>query len=172
LFAWCGIDMVVVSFLEAWGDWWEGWRCGASSCWGIEAFLAELGSCAGDLDRRCSKREWLRLYNLADLGVLYLVALACLGGRMRVDVHGVTWRRAPAAGARRQRTESRSVGCGLRAQLSKVEVRSGAITLSHGLPELALGPESVEDNAVDDDAEELDNDLDNAADKCPVLEIR
>jgi hypothetical protein len=56
--------------------------------------------------------------------------------------------------------------------LSKVEVRSGAITLSHGLPELALGPESVEDNAVDDDAEELDNDLDNAADKCPVLEIR
>jgi hypothetical protein len=97
LLAWCGVDMVVVSFLEAWGDWWEGWRYGAGSRRRVEAILAELGGCACNLDRRSAKSEWLRLHNLADLGVLHLVALACLGGRVRVDVHGVAWRWAPSA---------------------------------------------------------------------------
>jgi hypothetical protein len=58
----------------------------------------------------------------------------------------------------------------LRAQLSEVEVRSSTVTLSHRLPELALGPESVEDDAVDDDAKEFDNDLDDAAYESPVLQ--
>jgi hypothetical protein len=49
--------------------------------------------------------------------------------------------------------------------LSEVEIRAGTVTHGHGLPELALGPEAVEDDAVDDDAKNFDNDLDNAADK-------
>jgi hypothetical protein len=162
--------MLVVSFLEAWGNWWEWWGRGASSRWCIEAVLVDLGRCASNLDRRCSEREWLGLNNLADGGVLYFVALACFSGRVRVNVHWVAWRWAPAAGARREGTESGSVGCRLRAQLSKVEIRSSTVTLSHGLPELALGPESVEDDAVDDDAKEFDNDLDDAAHESPVLQ--
>jgi hypothetical protein len=133
--------------------------------------LSELGSGASDLDRRCAKRERLWLHNLANRGVLHLVALARLSGRVRVDVHGMTRRWAPAAGAGREWAKSGSVGCGLRAQLSKVEVGSSTVTLGHGLPELALGPEAVEDDAVDDDTEKFDNNLDNAADKCPVLEF-
>jgi len=83
---------------------------------------------------------------------------------------GVAWWWAPAAGARRHGAESRRVGCGLRAQLSEVEIGAGAVADGHGLSELPLGPEAVEDDGVDDDAQRLNNDLDNAADQRPVLE--
>lgn len=88
---------------------------------------------------------------------------------MRVDIHWVAWRWAPAAGARGEGTKSRSVGCGLRAELSQIEIGTSTVTLSHGLPELSLGPEAVEDDTIDDNAEKFDYDLDDAADKCPVL---
>jgi hypothetical protein len=83
----------------------------------------------------------------------------------------MAWGWAPATGARRKGTESGSVGCGLRTQLSEVEIRSSTVTLGHRLPELALGPESIEDDAVDDDAKEFDNNLDDAAHESPVLEV-
>ena len=35
--------------------------------------------------------------------------------------------------------------------------------------ELALGPDTVEDDAVDTDGDDFDDDLDEAADKRPVL---
>ena len=101
---------------------------------------------------------------------MHLVALASLGGRVRVNVHWVAWRWSPAAGAWGQGTEARGVGCGLRAELSEVEIGSSTVALSHGLPELALRPEAVEDDAVNDHAKKLDNDLDDAAHKSPVLE--
>lgn len=131
--------------------------------------MLDLGCGTGDLDRWCSEGEGLGLDDLADRGVLHLVALAGFGGRVRVHVHWVAWRWAPAARARRERTEAGSVGSRLRAELSEVEIRSGTVTLGHGLPELALRPEAVEDDAVDDDAEKLDNDLDDAAHKSPIL---
>jgi hypothetical protein len=54
--------------------------------------------------------------------------------------------------------------------LREVEIGAGAVAHGHGLAELALGPEAVEDDAVDDNAEELDDDFDDAADEGPVLE--
>jgi hypothetical protein len=56
--------------------------------------------------------------------------------------------------------------------LGEVEIGAGAVTDGHGLPELALGPEAVEDDAVNDHAKDFDNDLDDAADECPVLHDR
>jgi hypothetical protein len=63
----------------------------------------------------------------------------------------VTWGWAPATGARRHGTKARGVRCGLRAKLGEVEVGTGAVAHSHGLAELALGPETVEDDAVNGD---------------------
>jgi hypothetical protein len=113
--------------------------------------------------------EWLRLGNLASVCVLDRVAFTILCSRERVDIHGVAWRWSPAAGSWRHGAKSGSVGGGLRTELCEVEVRSSTIALHHGLPELPLGPKSVEDNAVDGDAEHFDDDLDDAADKSPIL---
>lgn len=81
----------------------------------------------------------------------------------------MAWWWAPAAGARRHWAETRGVGSGLGAQLSKVEIRTSAVAHGHGLAELALGPEAVEDNSVNGNDEDLDDDFDDAADKSPVL---
>jgi hypothetical protein len=80
-------------------------------------------------------------------------------------VHWVAWRWAPTAGARRHGTEAGGVGRGLRAQLSEIQIGTGAVALHHGLPELALGPEAVEDDGIYDNAKDFDNDLDDAANK-------
>ena len=53
--------------------------------------------------------------------------------------------------------------------MSKVEIRSSTVAHGHGLAELALGPETVEDNTIDSNDKNLDDDFDDAADKCPVL---
>jgi hypothetical protein len=156
--------MRIVSFLSR-------GRRGARPLGGIEATLFHLRRRARDLDRRGRELEGLGLHDLADVGVLHLVALARLGGRVRVHVHGVAGRRAPAAGARGHGTEAGGVGSGLGAQLGEIEVGAGAVAHLHRLPELALGPEAVEDDAVDDDAEDFDDDFDDAADECPVLVI-
>lgn len=140
--------MLVPPFLEAWR--WQWWGYGACPCGcRVEAILLDFGCGTSDLDRRCLESEWLGLSNLASVGVLDLVALASLSGRVRVNVHWVTWRWAPAAGAGRHGTKARGVGCGLRAKLGEVEIGTGTVAHGHGLAELALRPEAVEDDAVD-----------------------
>lgn len=57
----------------------------------------------------------------------------------------------------------------MRAELGKVEIRSGTVAHGHGLAKLALGPEAVEDDSVDGNNKNLDYDFDDAADKRPVL---
>lgn len=109
--------------------------------------------------------------DFASVGVLHLIGGAVLCSRLGVDVGWVAWGRAPAARARGERAESRRVGCGLRAELGEVEIGAGLVTHGHGLAELALGPEAVEDDGVDDDAERLYDDFNDAADKGPVLDI-
>jgi hypothetical protein len=54
--------------------------------------------------------------------------------------------------------------------LGKVEVGAGLVADGHGLPQLPLGPESVEDDAVYDDTESFDDDFNDAADKGPILD--
>jgi len=135
----------------------------------VKSILLHLWCGPGNLDRWRLESEGLRLSNLTCICVLDLVALASFCGGVRVDVHWVAWRWAPAAGTRRHGAEARSVGRGLRAQLSEIQVGAGAVTHGHGFAELALGPETVEDDAVDGDDENLDYDFDDAAYKCPVL---
>jgi hypothetical protein len=55
------------------------------------------------------------------------------------------------------------------AELGKVEIRAGSVSVVHGLGEASLGVVTVEDDAIEDDAEDLDDDLDNDADHGPVL---
>jgi hypothetical protein len=165
------IDVVVVTFLEAWGDRREGWRYCLCAGRGIEAVLIHFWRCAGDLDGGCLQAEGLGLDNLADLGVLDL-AVVLVGNRHAIGIN-VVWVAgwwAPAARAGRKRAKAGRVGGGLRTQLGKVKVRTGSVALGHGLPQLLLGPEAVEDNAVDDDAKDFDNDFDDGADKAPVLD--
>jgi len=114
--------VVIVTFLEARGDRWEGRGCSARPRGGIEAVLSKLGCSASDFDGRGAEGEGLGLHNLANRGILHFVALACFGGRVRVGVHGVAWGWAPAAGARRERTKAGGVGRRLRAELREVEI--------------------------------------------------
>lgn len=159
--------MVVASLLES--RRWQWWRDSPCPRRRLESVLLNLGCCARDLDRWRLEGKWLWLSNLTCVCVLNLVVLAVLGSRVRVDIHGVAWRWSPTAGAWRHWAKSGSVGGRLRSKLSKVQIRASAVTLHHGLPELPLGPESVEDNAVDGDDEHFDDDLDDAAHKSPVL---
>lgn len=55
--------------------------------------------------------------------------------------------------------------------MGKVEIRTGAVADSHGLAELALRPEAVENDTVDGDDKNLDDDLDDATDESPVLNV-
>jgi hypothetical protein len=170
LFARRRIDVLVVAFLEAWGNRREGWRHCLCAGRGIEAVLVHLRCCVGDLDGGCLQAEGLWLDDLADLGILDL-AVVLVGSRHAVGIN-VVWVAgwwAPAARARRKRAKAGRVGGGLRTQLGKVEVRTGSVALSHGLPQLLLRPEAVEDDAVDDDAKDFDDDFDNGTDKAPVL---
>jgi hypothetical protein len=66
--------------------------------------------------------------------------------------------------------EARRVGSGLRAKLSEIEVGAGSVSGVHGLVEAALGVVSVKNDAVEQDADDLDHDLDDDADEGPVLE--
>lgn len=123
----------------------------------------------GDLDRGCFEREGLRLGYFAGVGVLHLVGVTVLSGRLWVVVLSVPGRWSPAAGTGREWSKAGSVGCRLGAELGKVEVGTSLVAHGHGLSELAFGPEAVEDDGVDDDAERLNDNFDDAADKGPVL---
>lgn len=139
------------------------------ACRCLKTVLIQFGCCAGDFDGWHLESKGLGLGNLAGIGVLHVVALAGLGGRVRVNMHGVAWGGFPAAGTRRHGAKTRRIGGGLGAELRKVKIRAGTVALGHGLSELSLGPESVEDNSIDGDAEDFDDDLDDAADEGPVL---
>jgi hypothetical protein len=47
--------------------------------------------------------------------------------------------------------------------LCEINIGAGFVADGHGLPELALGPEAVEDDGVDDDAEGFHDYFDDAA---------
>lgn len=66
--------------------------------------------------------------------------------------------------------EARRVGGGLRAKLGEIEIGASSVSDVHGLVQAALGVVSVEDDAVEQDADDLDDDLDDDADEGPVLE--
>lgn len=70
---------------------------------------------------------------------------------------------------RRLGAEAGRVGSGLDAQLGEVQVGAGLVAHVHGLVQLALGPVAVEDDAVEGDADDLDDDFDDDADESPVL---
>lgn len=156
--------MFVLPFHDAGAEWGRSSRC---SLWGLEAVLFDLGGGPVDLDGRSAESEGLWLGDWAS--VLDLLTLAVLSGAERVNVLRVAWRWAPSAGARRHGAEARSIGCRLRAKLGEVKIGAGLVSDSHRLSELPLGPESVKDDAVDDDAERLNDDLDDAAYECPIL---
>lgn len=88
------------------------------------------------------------------------------GGRLGREHGGSHGSASKARGAR----EARSVGSGLRAKLGEIEVGAGSVSDVHGLVQAALGVVSIEDDAVEQDADDLDDDLDDDADEGPVLE--
>jgi hypothetical protein len=51
----------------------------------------------------------------------------------------------------------------LRAELSEVEIGTSTVTDVHGLPETLLGVVSVEDDAIEDDGDALEDDFDQTA---------
>jgi len=166
LFAWCSTNVLILPLLKSRR---HRWRSSVRSDGSFKPVLFYFRRGTLDPNRWCLQRERLWLRDLASVCILDFVCLTVLGSGLRVDVGRVTWRWSPAAGAWGERAKSRSVGCRLRAQLSKVEIGAGLVTHSHRLPELALGPETIEDDSVDDDAEGFDHDLDNATDQSPVL---
>lgn len=137
----------------------------------VETVLLHLGRRALDADRRRLQLEGLGLGEATRvLGAIGALGVAVFGSGQRVDVARVANRGLPAiTRSERWRAEAGSVGRRLRAKLGEVQIGAGAVADGHGPPELALRPEAIEDNAVDDDCQRLDHDLDDAADKGPVL---
>ena len=84
-------------------------------------------------------------------------------GRILVTSLGGEGRRAHAL------SKTRSIGSGLRAELREVKVRAGLVSDIHALSELALAPESIEDNSIDSNGDCLDHDFNDAADESPIL---
>jgi len=165
--AWDGNSVVC---LLAWGG---GYVLNHSllwSSWCIKAVLRNLWCSAVNFDRWCLKSEWFGSKARRWLGLNKSSArcpdksIFSLSRRVggvdgwweagRFDVLGVRGRHWSKAW---------SVGCGLRAQLSQVEIRTSPVTNIHGLPETLLGVVSVEDNAVKQDRDALKNDFDEAA---------
>lgn len=92
------------------------------------------------------------------------VAVFLVGGAV-VVVRG----RFPATISGAVGHEAGRVGCRLCAQLGEVEIAACAVAVRHGLSELALRPEAVEDDGVDGDGDGLDHDLDDGAQQAPIL---
>lgn len=131
---------------------------------GLEAILLGLWRGLLDADRRWLKGEGLGLgEGLMLLRVLGIVVLAVLCCRVRVLNAG------GEGGRHRRLDEAWSVWCGLGAKLSEIEIGACSVADVHGLAELALAVETVENNGVYDDGDGFHNDFDDAADKGPVL---
>lgn len=117
--------------------------------WGKGALLVDAAE-AAKVGRGVARRQGV----LAKSGRL---------GREHAGRHGDT---SHAGGSR----ETRGVGSRLRAKLCEVEIGAGAVTNIHGLVQAALGVVAVEDDAVEQDADDLEDDFDDDADEGPVLQ--
>lgn len=151
-----------------------------------EGALRHLGGGRRSLAGRSLELEYRRW--LAELGFrdrdasarsvwassLINVAEGTVGSGRVARRHGVSaeGRRLGSGAGKHGRlgAESGSVGSGLETELSEVEIGAGTVTHVHGLVELALAVVAVEDDAVQGDADDLDDDLDDDADQAPVLE--
>lgn len=80
------------------------------------------------------------------------------------------WRLGIGGVGRGERAKAGCVGCGLRAELSEVEIRAGTVTDVHGLAKTLLGVVAVEYNAVEEDGDAFQDNLNETAEKRPVLQ--
>jgi hypothetical protein len=137
--------------------------------WGMSSkgSLLALWCCTGNLDGWSLQLEGCGLLECACCCVLDTL-LGVVGIR-GVWVVGMAWWRAPSAIARREWAKAGSVWCGLRAELSKIEIGSSTVTDGHGLAQTTLGVVAVKDDTVDGDGQRLDDDFNDAADESPVL---
>ena len=133
---------------------------------GIEAVRGEAGSGVLEPDRWRLKLErlWLR-ERPGRVGELRVGPISLFG--LGVDI--LRDPRAEGGGRHRPRVARRVRG-GLRAQLGEVEIAASPVAEIHGLAKPPLGPIAVEDDAVDDDGDDLDHDLDDAAEERPILD--
>jgi hypothetical protein len=125
---------------------------------GLELEAALLGGKLGLGDHEALAAGGERRRVLLDVAVEVLE----VGGR-EAGRHGVL-RKGGGLG-----TEAGRVGGRLGAELGEVEIGAGLVAHVHGLMQLALGPVAVKDDAVQDDADDFDNELDDDADEGPVL---
>jgi hypothetical protein len=109
------------------------------------------------LSKLSTGREGVGVGVLADVGQVSVGSGRVTGG------HGI------GAEGGRLGTEARSVGCRLAAKLSKVKIGTGAVSHVHGLEKASLGVVAVEDDAVKENGENLDDNLDDDANHGPVL---
>ena len=174
---WYGIvDGLVICGRGVLRDVLGGWRGLASRLYGGEAGLLHLGcgrwSLSGrglqlEVGRRRLGKLRLRLDDSATRGegaLLDIAEIAVGSGRM-TGRHGIV-----AEGRGLGSSKARSVGCGLTPELGEVHIGSGAVSQVHGLGKAALGVVAVEDDTVQNNADDLDNDLDDDANQGPVLQ--
>lgn len=129
----------------------------------VEAILLHLRGGALNTDRWRLQLEGLRLgeaTRVLDRLAWCLAILGC-GGRVvgadrarrlgRAPVARVSWRGLPSiTRGKRGWSEAGGVGSRLRAEVCEIQVGARAVAVGHALAELALRPEAVEDNSVDD----------------------
>lgn len=131
----------------------------------LKAILCELwcGLLNADWRRLKGERFGLR-EGLVLLCVLRAIVLAILCCRVRILTN--TTREGRRHGGLE---EAGRVRCRLSAKLGKIEVGACSVADIHGLPELALGVEAVEDDCIDGDGYGFHNNFDDTADKRPLL---
>lgn len=134
---------------------------------GRESILLQLGSVLGRR-RLQSEGLWLRKLARGCDGVLDPFLSGTFFHRSLFVV--VCWW-LPATVSRRVRVAG-GIRRGLGAKLGEVEVAACLIAVSHRLSEASLGPEAVEDEAVNRDNEEFNDNLNDGTDKGPVLVFR
>lgn len=155
----------------------NGRRCRCRHGSGSEAALVHLGSSRWSFGGRSLELEAGLLGSELRLGLSKLCAgregvLVDLvdGGKALVGSGRVAGRHGVGAEGGRLGGEAGSVGSRLAAELGEVEVGSGAVSHIHGLEQTSLGVVTVEDDAVEENAEDLDHHLNDDADHGPVLE--
>lgn len=151
-----------------------------------ETLAAHLGGSRWCLEWWSLELEWLRVHWLVECRLGHSNSATRCEGRCLLDVierfvccwwearrHGVLGESRRLGAVLREGwglgAESRSVGCGLAAELGKVEVGASLVSHIHGLGELSLGVVTVKDDTVKDDADDLNDNLDNHTDQRPVL---
>jgi len=144
-------------------DMWRGLSCGRGDEAGA---LGRHGRGRVGLGGRCLKLEALLSRREGGLGnnetlstgsegrgALLDIAQSLVGRGREAGRHGVLGK------CRGLGTKARCVRGRLGAKLSQVQIRASLVAHIHRLVELALGPVAVEDDAVQGDADDLDNEL-------------